>query len=220
MGSFFMILIFIFKYSTFIFIIFMKSLTKHIQEKLIVNKNYSCKDSISKILDDLKERKSVIMYSGWGFMAEDKGIENIYENIYDEIKNLVVTESIKQMPKGTEQSKIRNMLKKGDAIVSFNKSVNKDPVISFIGKWNGFSTDPYLEINIILYTYSIRISAFLQDRLLGHCPHTSNEHHVIPKKILLELFQYVYDNDMADNMGQRQYHTFKEIYNGLDSHLK
>lgn len=213
MGSFFVILIFIFKYSTFIF---MKSLIKFIQEKLVINKNYSCKNSISKILDDLQERKSVIMYDGWGFIAEDEGIENIYDNI----RNFVVTESIKDMPKGTEQSKICDMLIKGDAIVSFNKSVNNDPCISFIGMWNVFSSDQFLEINIILYKDSMRINAFLQDRLLGHCPHTSNEHHVIPKKIFLELFQYVYDNNMADNRGQQQYHTFKEIYNSLDSRLK
>lgn len=213
MGSFFMILIFIFKYSTFIF---MKSLIKFIQEKLVINKNYSCKNSISKILDDLQERKSVIMYSGWGFIADDEGIENIYNNI----KNFVVTESIKDMPKGTEQSKICDMLIKGDAIVSFNKSVNNDPCISFIGMWNVFSSDQFLEINIILYKDSMRINAFLQDRLLGHCPHTSNEHHVIPKKIFLELFQYVYDNNMADNRGQQQYHTFEEIYDGLEKKMK
>lgn len=213
MGSFFMILIFIFKYSTFIF---MKSLIKFIQEKLIVNKNYSCKNSISKILDDLQERKSVVRYSGWGFMTEDENVKNIY----NDIKGLVTTESIKEMPKGTESSKIKDMLKRGDAIVSFNNSVNDDPYISFIGMWEDFSSDPFLEINITLYKDSMRISAFLQDRLLGHCPHASNEHHVIPKKIFLELFQYVYDNDMADNRGQQQYHTFEEIYDRLEKKLK
>lgn len=194
----------------------MKSLTKHIQEKLIVNKNYSCKNSISKILDDLQERKSVVRYSGWGFMTEDENVKNIY----NDIKGLVTTESIKEMPKGTESSKIKDMLKRGDAIVSFNNSVNDDPYISFIGMWEDFSSDPFLEINITLYKDSMRISAFLQDRLLGHCPHASNEHHVIPKKIFLELFQYVYDNDMTDNRGQQQYHTFEEIYDRLKKKLK
>ena len=194
----------------------MKSLIKFIQEKLIINKNYSCKNSISEILDDLQKRKSVIRYSGWGFMAEDESVKNIY----DEIRNFVAAESIKEMTKGTESSKIRDMLKKGDAIVSFNNSVNDDPFISFIGMWEDFSSDPFLEINITLYKDSIRISAFIQDRLLGHCPHASNEHHVIPKEILLELFQYVYDNDMADNRGQHQYHTFEEIYDGLKKKLK
>lgn len=194
----------------------MKSLIKFIQEKLIVNKNYSCKNSISKILNDLQQRKSVIRYNGWGFMAEDESVKNIY----DEIRNFVVAESIKEMTKGTESSKIRDMLKKGDAIVSFNNSVNDDPYISFIGMWEAFSSDPFLEINITLYKDSMRISAFLQDRLLGHCPHASNEHHVIPKEILLELFQYVYDNDMVDNRGQYQSIAFEEIYNSLEKKLK
>lgn len=194
----------------------MKSLHNYISEKLVINKNYSCKNSISKILDDLQKRKSVIRYSGWGFMAEDESVKNIY----NDIKGLVTAESIKEMSKGTESSKIRDMLKKGDAIVSFNNSVNDDPYISFIGMWEDFSSDPFLEINITLYKDSIRISAFIQDRLLGHCPHASNEHHVIPKEILLELFQYVYDNDMSDNRGQHQYHTFEEIYDGLKKKLK
>lgn len=187
-----------------------------VNEKLIINKNYSCNNSISKILDDLQKRKSVIRYSGWGFMTEDENAKNIY----DDIKGLVAAESIKELNKGTSPSKIRDMLKKGDAIVSFNNSVNDDPYISFISMWEDFSSDPFLEINITLYKDSMRISAFLQDRLLGHCPHASNEHHVIPKEILLELFQYVYDNDMTDNRGQYQSHTFEEIYEALKSRLK
>ena len=194
----------------------MKSLHNYISEKLVINKEYECSNSIIKVLDRLdKNKMGPTAYDGWGFNSSNEG----YKEAFEEIKKIIDGESIKELSCKTDPKDMKDLLKKGKAIVSFHYAINSGaPVLSFIAMWESFSMYPYIEINFVLYDKELRVVTFPQDRLLGH-GYDCEYHYIVPKEMYMELIEYVHENDNAVG-ADNKFREFDEIYAGLKKNLK